>query len=374
MRKAALALTAISLLLVVLVVGLHSVNASPKTITVPDDYPTIESAIANANDGDIIFFKNGTYDGPIDQTLIIDKTLSLIGENVESTVLNLHPKYNVSRILTQSWYFSDDAITINANDVKLMDLTLSFMGNIRVNGDNAQIIGNDITAWATVTGLVIAGSNCNITNNVVIQQIALTGSFNNIQENSFSILFLESADRNFIDSNRIRYIQLVHSNDNTISNNNVSTNVDGYAVDLRNSINNFFNGNRVEVDRWNTDLKLESQSLNNTFYGNAFMGEDELVLLDATSEGNFWDNGVYGNFWSNYNGTDLLGDGIGDIPYIIDGNNQDHFPLMNPLSEGETFERPFPTVPIAISVAVVAAVAAGLLLYNRKRRKEAHQT
>jgi len=37
-----------------------------------------------------------------------------------------------------------------------------------------------------------------------------------------------------------------------------------------------------------------------------------------------------GNYWSDYNGTDDNGDGIGDTPYIIDADNQDKYPLMKP--------------------------------------------
>jgi len=43
---------------------------------------------------------------------------------------------------------------------------------------------------------------------------------------------------------------------------------------------------------------------------------------------NIWDNGSEGNYWSNYNGTDSNGDGVGDTPYVIDENNQDNYPLM----------------------------------------------
>lgn len=88
MGKAALALTVTPLLLVVLVVGLHSVKASPKTIVVPDDYPTIEAAIENATDGDTIFVKKGIYE---ENPLQINKTLSLIGEGADFTKISFDP-------------------------------------------------------------------------------------------------------------------------------------------------------------------------------------------------------------------------------------------------------------------------------------------
>jgi len=55
---------------------------------------------------------------------------------------------------------------------------------------------------------------------------------------------------------------------------------------------------------------------------------------------NVWDDGYPsgGNYWSNYNGTDLYSgpyqnetgsDGIGDTPYTIDANDTDNFPIVN---------------------------------------------
>jgi len=45
-----------------------------------------------------------------------------------------------------------------------------------------------------------------------------------------------------------------------------------------------------------------------------------------------WDDGSRGNYWGNYTGFDYNNDGIGDVPYTLDGpkNSKDFFPLMNP--------------------------------------------
>jgi hypothetical protein len=53
---------------------------------------------------------------------------------------------------------------------------------------------------------------------------------------------------------------------------------------------------------------------------------------------NFWDNGYPsgGNYWSDYNGTDSGGDGIGDTQYLIDANNIDNYPLMGMFSSFNT--------------------------------------
>jgi hypothetical protein len=74
-------------------------------------------------------------------------------------------------------------------------------------------------------------------------------------------------------------------------------------------------------------------------------------------EPNAWDDGVSGNYWSNYNGTDANQDRIGDTPYIIDINNVDHYPLMNVIPEFPSF--------LILPLFFIATLLA-VIIYRRK--------
>jgi parallel beta-helix repeat protein len=84
------------------------------------------------------------------------------------------------------------------------------------------------------------------------------------------------------------------------------------------------------------------ESSGNLFYHNSFVDVDEPVISNFQGPGmppsgpcsiNKWDNGLEGNYWSNYAGADSDHDGIGDSPYIIDANNTDRYPLMGMFTE-----------------------------------------
>ena len=117
------------------------IEAESRPLVVPDDYPTIEAAIGNATDGDTIFVKKGTYEGPINQTLMINKTISLIGEDPIETVLNMHPlKYRFLYFNIYMWDYNN-SIEVVANDVELSSFT------INANGGRISITGNRIKIW-----------------------------------------------------------------------------------------------------------------------------------------------------------------------------------------------------------------------------------
>jgi len=86
-------------------------------------------------------------------------------------------------------------------------------------------------------------------------------------------------------------------------------------------------------------------SSNNSIYHNDFVANTQQVSANGCT--NSWDDDYPsgGNYWSDYTGVDEKSgpnqnqtgnDGIGDTPYVIDANNRDRYPLMNPWTPMET--------------------------------------
>ena len=169
MKKIALVLTLISMLLVVLMLGLQSVKASPKTIIVPDDYPTIESAITNANDGDTIFVKKGTYvENPV-----VNKSVSLIGEDRDATVIDVTV-----------------GLKVESNNVTITGFTIyNGWRGISLSGNQCSISGNKITD--ATTGIQISNAENNRVTGNVFESIGLSAAIrlsysnNNLLKNNY---------------------------------------------------------------------------------------------------------------------------------------------------------------------------------------------
>ena len=96
----------------------------------------------------------------------------------------------------------------------------------------------------------------------------------------------------------------------------------------------------------------------------------------ATDDSNgIWDNGEDGNYWSDYeerypDAKELDGSGVWDTPYVIDENNQDNYPLMNPVVIPEfPDEEPLPITLLVASIVLVTVVSLGLIVYFKKRKR-----
>jgi parallel beta-helix repeat protein len=280
-------------------------------------------------------------------------------------------------------YTVDDAgqvILVRCENIRVESLNLSrtYAGVELWETTNSTISGNKITAnnWIGIflyssSGNIISGNN--ITDNYD-DGIRLTNSLsnsifgNNITKNGFGISLYSSSGnsisgnditRNYDDS-RLYYsssgIYLYISSNNSISGNNVTANND-YGISLYSSLDNSISENNIAN---NYDGIYLTGSSNNSVYHNNFINNTRQVHFFPSGYANLWDYGSGGNYWSDYSGTDANHDGIGDTPYIIDGNNTDHYPLMTPYAIPE-----FPSfliLPLFMIATLLAVIA-----YRKKK-------
>lgn len=285
----------------------NPVRASSSVIRVLPGSVTIQAAINAANPGDTILVAPGTYY----EHIVVNKTLSLIGENKETTIIDGNR--------------TDIVVKITASNVNFTGFTVRRSGQTWMNSGIFLNFGS---------------SNNKISDNIVTQNyhgIFLKSSAghvissNNISFNTGRGINLRSSSGNTICANSISQndngIELFDSTSNVITANTISDN--GWAgIHLRQSSKNIITSNAMSINS-EAGIYMEESS-NNTFFHNNFMdnGLGAEGQVYSFFSWNTWDNGAEGNYWSDYKGVDLNGDGIGDtnIPHL----GVDSLPLIQP--------------------------------------------
>jgi len=261
------------------------------------------------------------------------------------------------------------AISNNTSSVTIKNLRIiEFDGGIYLQGSNNRVCANDVTN-ITYSGISMIDSTKNtifdnnivnnggavwisdssynqiIGNNITNSRRAISVSSssynlvvgNNITSNEHGITLAFSVNNNYIFENGIANnllgIFLLGSYNNRISRNNITNNLQG--IQMISCTNNSICENEI-VGNKEEGIFLDESS-NNKIYWNNFIANSKHVYDDAaythfSKSINVWDDGYpnRGNYWSDYSGADLNGDGIGDSPYSVDQNNLDHYPLFTP--------------------------------------------
>jgi len=224
------------------------VKAEAKTIVVPDDYPTIQEAIDEASEGDIVFIKEGIYY----ENLLIEKSLSIVGENKLTSIIDGDKVGSI--------------ILVKNDRVTIANLTIQ----------NGGPITNDSSFFDAHTGIhLLQVNNCNISNNVLINNgyhLWLYGSSENsiagnyIKTGNSGIRLDHSSNNNKVIENHIENITLmglyghmafgIHlfrdSHENMVKNNNISSNM--YGIYGYSCINNTFLENNIINNIYSIDF------------------------------------------------------------------------------------------------------------------------
>lgn len=320
-------------------------NVNAATISVPDDFPTIQQAIDAAGTGDLVYVQTGTYY----EHVTINKSLTLQGEDRETTIIDGSGSGAVV-------YITANYVTISGLTATNGESGISLINNWSVNHitiDNVIITSNEIGFYAIHSGGYHLIEHCIFSYN---GRVSYAHQFGNSIIRNCDVFGNDGALSVAWGSNTLITNNEIHHNNATglhfdsmfnsfIENNNVHHNSIGISAGFVAS-NNIIRENRVHDNEKGIVFGVHSAVSNNKVFHNDIY--DNIVHAWDRSGNNIWDNGYPsgGNYWSDYTGEDLDNDGIGDTPYIFDGN-QDNYPLIQPLFNS-------PPVALCQDVAVSA--------------------
>jgi len=227
----------------------------------------------------------------------------------------------IRNIEIRAFYFGIWFSNSTNNNIVRSNVTKNKYGFSLLESSHNNIAGNNITS--NMSGISSYNSSCIniIRNNITVNE-------------RDGMTLAVSSDSNII-GNKITVngdgIYSIFSSNNSISGNKIKNN--GCGIFLGFASNNTMTKNNIIRNTWpGIYFKYSSK---NKFCHNNFINNGLQIYNEYSV--NTWDDGYPsgGNYWSDYtlrypDAQELDASGIWDTSYVIDENNQDNYPLMNP--------------------------------------------
>ena len=336
-------------------------------------YATINKALSEASEGDIIYIFGGNYN----ESIIINKQVAIIGSIDEgNTIID----FKIRHLYT---------IEINADRVTLEGLNITDSGNfiisdvkgalVKINSNNNIIQRNNITGCPNGWGIYLDSSDGNVIgnnqingtrvgvylsnsdtndlfsndiNNCTSSGVEFLNSNNNrmyknkLDKNHYGVYSKQSTgtniSSNWINNSGQHGIAFYLNNQDVIVNNTLYEN-HVYGIHI-NSGGTKISGNKIENSQISINLDSDNcevtynvingslstglsavlGSYGNLIYENHF-NDNFYNVRDKGS--NTWYYNGRGNYWDDYKNVDRNLDGIGDFPHPVDTGITDPYPL-----------------------------------------------
>lgn len=375
----------------------------PTVVYVDDNYNTstpgweynhfsnIQKGVDAVEVGGTVFVYNGTYTEEIQPNLEyvrIDKSLSLKGENKESTIINC-PEGETGVMISITWSGVDNVnisgFTVQGEHQESVGIYANpYCNNLRIEDCIVHSFSEGISCRIGCSNITISNCVCYDNNrdggisfaetdykNIVISDCVVHNNSGGIGANNIVNCIIKNITsyNNYpgygiclgtSENGTISYCKCYNNNDdgiriNSCQNSRIincsvyNNSDDGIDLSWGPCTNNIISGNNCSNNRHgiilyqaNNNYIYQNNILSNRGYGiYPWDSSSNLIYhnnLNNTNNAydantNYWYNNSLqeGNYWSDYTGEDNNHDGIGDTPYNISGgSNQDLYPLMNP--------------------------------------------
>jgi parallel beta-helix repeat protein len=196
--------------------------------------------------------------------------------------------------------------------------------------------------------------------NITAQDLYLTGN-----EQGLVVIDTQNStiNGNTIITNTLG-VGIFKSYNNIFSENYIAKNMVGMRID--NSENNLIVNNSFIENKGTSNgfaIIFTGNQKDNTIIRNDFIDSRVIPMLqisinkfDGPGWGNIWNDSTSGNYWSDYqtryqNSSEIDNTGIGNTPFVINENNIDYKPILQPLNQATPLPSPSPTIPASPTIS-----------------------